>query len=75
MQGRSAEGEPLIKRSLMIREKVLARDHPHVARSLNNLADLYERQGRYADAEPLYLRAAAIREAALGANHPDTAIR
>jgi hypothetical protein len=46
-----------------------------VARSLNNLADLYKRQGRYADAEPLYLRAAAIREAALGANHPDTAIR
>jgi tetratricopeptide (TPR) repeat protein len=75
VQGRSAEGEPLIKRALMIREKVLARDHPGVARSLNNLADLYERQGRYADAEPPYLRAAAIREAALGANHPDTAIR
>jgi tetratricopeptide (TPR) repeat protein len=53
---------------------VLGRDHPDVARSLNNLADLYERQGRYGDAEPLYQRAAAIREAALGANNPDAAI-
>ena len=58
----------------MIREKVLGRDHPDVARSLNNLADLYERQGRYADAEPPYQRAATIREAALAANHPDTTI-
>jgi hypothetical protein len=53
---------------------VLGRDHPDVARSLDNLADLYEQQDRYGDAEPLYQRAAAIREAALGANHPDAAI-
>jgi tetratricopeptide (TPR) repeat protein len=42
-------------------------------RSLNNLADLYEREGRAADAEPLYLRALAIREHALGPDHPDVA--
>ena len=71
MQGRYGEAEPLIKRSLAIREKVLGRDHPDVARSLNNLADLYERQARYDDAEPLYRRALAIREAALGPDHPD----
>ncbi len=41
--------------------------------SLNNLADLYQKQGRYADAEPLYKRALAIREKALGPNHPDVA--
>ncbi len=46
----------MIKRSLAIREKVLGHDHPDVARSLNNLADLYQRQGRYADAEPLFKR-------------------
>jgi len=50
---------------------VLGRDHPDVARSLNNLADLFERQGHYADAEPLYQRAVAIRERALGSDHPD----
>ena len=73
VRGRYAEAEPLIKRSLVIREKVLGRDHPDVARSLNNLADLYERQGRYADAQPLYQRALSIREQAVGPDHPDTA--
>jgi tetratricopeptide (TPR) repeat protein len=73
VQGRYAEAEPLIKRSLAIREKVLVPDHPDVARSLNNLADLYERQGRYAEAEPLYRRALAVRERAVGPDHPDTA--
>ena len=52
---------------------MLGPDHPDVARSLNNLADLYERQGRYAEAEPLFERALAIRERAVGPDHPDTA--
>ena len=42
VQDRFAEAEPLIKRSLAIREKVLGPDHPDVARSLNNLAELYD---------------------------------
>ena len=73
VQGRYAEAEPLIRRSLAIREKVLGRDHPDVARSLNNLADLYERQGRYAEACRCIERALAIRETAVGPDHPDTA--
>ena len=44
-----------------------------MARSLNNLALLYDAQGRYAEAEPLYKRALAIREKALGPDHPDVA--
>ena len=43
--------------SLAISEKALGPDHPDVASSLNNLAELYKTQGRYADAEPLYKRA------------------
>jgi CHAT domain-containing protein len=58
---------------LAIREKALGRDHPHVAGSLNNLAELYESQGRYADAEPLFQRSLAISEKALGRDHPDVA--
>ena len=42
VEGHFAEAEPLIKRSLAIREKVLGPDHPDVARSLNNLAELYD---------------------------------
>jgi tetratricopeptide (TPR) repeat protein len=52
---------------------VLGRDHVDVARSLNNLADLYQRQARYADAEPIYKRALDIRERTVGPDHPDTA--
>ncbi len=52
---------------------MLGPDHPDVARSLNNMADLYERQNRYADAEPLYRRALSIRERAAGPDHPETA--
>jgi tetratricopeptide (TPR) repeat protein len=48
-------------------------DHRDVAASLNNLADLYERQSRFAGAEPLYQRALAIREQAAGPDHPETA--
>ena len=40
-QGRYADAEPLYKRSLAIREKALGPDHPDVATSLNNLAELY----------------------------------
>ena len=58
---------------MAINEKALGPDHPDVARSLNNLAALYETQGRYADAEPLYKRSLAIREKALGPDHPDVA--
>src|SRR5262249_18666140 len=65
--------EPLLQRSLDIREKALGRDHPDVAQSLNNLALLYDKQGRYADAEPLYQRSLDIREKALGRDHPDVA--
>jgi CHAT domain-containing protein len=52
---------------------VLGPGHPDVARSLNNLAGLYEHQQRHAEAEPLYRRALSIRERALGPGHPDVA--
>ncbi|MCA9804258.1 MAG: CHAT domain-containing protein, partial [Cyanobacteria bacterium HKST-UBA02] len=53
-QGRYADAEPLYKEALAIRKKALGDDHPDTARSMNNLAFLYQAQGRYADAEPLY---------------------
>ena len=68
--GRYAEAEPLYRRSLEIREKQLGPDHPDVATSLNNLADLYRAMGRYAEAEPLYRRSLEVREKQLGATTP-----
>ena len=72
-QGRYSEAEPLLKRSLLIREEQLGADHPDTATSLNNLAGLYESQGRYSEAEPLYKRSLLICEEQLGADHPTTA--
>jgi CHAT domain-containing protein/Tfp pilus assembly protein PilF len=72
--GRYDDAEPLLERSLTLREKVLGPDHPDLAAPLNNLAGLYDIRGRYADAEPLYKRSLALREKALGPDHPDVAM-
>jgi tetratricopeptide (TPR) repeat protein len=71
--GRYSEAEPLYRRSLAIREKAFGPDHPDVATSFSNLAELYRAQGQYAQAEPLYQRSLAIWEKALGPDHPDVA--
>ena len=68
-----ADAEPLYKRSLAIREKALGPEHPDVATSLNNLADIHKARGRYAQTEPLYKRALSILEKALGQEHPNVA--
>ena len=72
-RARYAEAEPLLQRSVAIREQPLGPQHPDLATSLNNLAGLYHAQGQYGKAEPLYQRALAIREQALGPRHPDVA--
>lgn len=61
------------KAALKVAEQNVGPDHPNVATSLNNLAELYHTQGDYAKAEPLYKRALAILEKALGPDHPDVA--
>jgi hypothetical protein len=45
-QGKYAEAKPLFERSLEIRKKALGEDHPDVAASLNNLAELLRAQVR-----------------------------
>lgn len=45
-RGKYKEAEPLCKRALEIREKVLGKDHPDVAKQLNNLALLCQNQVR-----------------------------
>ena len=67
------EAEPLYRRALEIREAQLGPDHPGVAQSLNNLAELLRDQAKDDEAEPLHRRALAIREAQLGPDHPDVA--
>ena len=72
-EGRYREAIPLAEQALAIREKALGPEHPDLAASLHNLAEIYRTLGDYAKAEPLYRRSLAIREKALGPEHPDVA--
>jgi tetratricopeptide (TPR) repeat protein len=55
-----------------LKKRLLGDNHPHVATSLNNLAELYRSQGKYTEAEPLYSKALKICEQSLGIAHPTT---
>jgi tetratricopeptide (TPR) repeat protein len=71
--GKFSEAVPLAQQALAIREKALGPDHPDVATSLNDLANLCLQQGRYADGVPLAQRSLAIREKALGSDRREVA--
>eukprot|EP00752_Nemacystus_decipiens_P007809 g6974.t1 len=72
--GKYSEAEPLYERCQAIEEKALGPEHPDLAITLNNRAQLLESQGKYSDAGPLYERCQAIQEKALGPEHPSLAI-
>ncbi len=63
---------PLYERALGILEKVLGKDHPNVATTLNNLGVFHYHTKNYALAADYLTRALAIREAKLGSEHPHT---
>ena len=71
-KGEYEGAEPLFRRALDIRERVLGRDHPDTARSLNNLALLLQVKGEYEKAGPMYKRALKIMEKSFGQKHPST---
>jgi len=72
-RGEYQKATDLFEQVVELANKTLGPDHPNVANSLNNLAELYKKQGRYAEAEPLYKRSLKIKEAKLGPDHPDVA--
>jgi tetratricopeptide (TPR) repeat protein len=61
-QKKYAEAEPLYRRAIELREKVLGSNHPELAASLEGYAAMLRGAGRAAEAEPLETRARAIRE-------------
>ena len=71
---RYAEAEAFYQHSLRIKEQALGPDHPDVAYTLTNLANLYNDQAKYAEAEPMYQSALRIWEQALGSDHPNVAL-
>ncbi len=72
-QGLYFLAEPWLVDCLTLTKSRLQERHPHVATSLNNLAELYDNQGRYTEAEPLYKQALDLRKELLGHRHPHVA--
>lgn len=68
-QGRYDEAEPLHRRALELREKILGTEHPDVAQSSNNLATVHVAQRQYPAALPLYERAIDIWQNTRGQNY------
>ena len=68
--GDYTQGVEVAKRALQVAQQNDGPDHPNVALSLSNLAELYEAQKEYAKAEPLYKRSLEILEKEFGQDSP-----
>ncbi len=73
--GKSAapESSTLAQRAITLHEQLQGPAHADLARSLNNLANMYRLTAQYPRAKSLFERALAIREKALGPEHIHTA--
>ena len=68
--GDYVQGVKVAKRALQVAQQNDGPDHPNVALSLGNLAELYEAQKEYAKAEQLYKRSLEILGKAFGQDDP-----
>ncbi|MEH2465447.1 tetratricopeptide repeat protein [Nostoc sp.] len=68
-QGLYQQAEPWYKLCIEVAKNRLGLEHPDVAASLNNLAELYRSTGRYGEAEPLYQQALELTKRLLGKEH------
>ena len=73
-QKRYPDALSVTEEALKVAEDTFGPDHPKVAISLNNIAELHIINGSYDEIEPLYKRALNISEKSLGPDHPDVAI-
>ena len=64
---------PPYEEILIILKEKLGQEHPSVATTLNNLAELYESKGDYEKALTLYMQSLEIRENVLGPQHQSVA--
>ena len=72
--GDLAAAEPLYRRTLDDRERVLGPEHPDTLGSQNNLAGCLNAMGDLAAAETLYRQALERAERVLGVDHPTTVV-
>ncbi len=68
--GDYTQGLKVAKHALQVAQQNDGPDHPNVALSLSNLAELYEAKSEYDKAESLYKRSLEILEKAFGPDNP-----
>lgn len=71
-KGDYAQAEPLHRRVLERRERVLGPEHPDTITSVHYLAELLHLKGSFEQSELMYGRALEGRERVLGQDHPHT---
>ena len=71
-QGLYAEAEPLARKIVEKRGRLLGASDLSTLKSLNNLAALLHAKSAFREAEPIYRQVLAAREKSLGAEHTDT---
>ncbi|EDX74377.1 Tetratricopeptide repeat family [Coleofasciculus chthonoplastes PCC 7420] len=72
-QSQYTQAVSLAEAALVLAQQLWGNDHPHIASSLNNLAELYRSKRRLGEAEPLYQQALAMRQRLFAHDHPDVA--
>jgi tetratricopeptide (TPR) repeat protein len=68
------QAEPLLRRVLEIRRRVLGDEHPDTAHSYHNVGGSLFAQRRYAEAEPFFSKSLEILHDVLEEDHPETAV-
>jgi serine/threonine protein kinase/Tfp pilus assembly protein PilF len=71
--GQYTNAEAMFREAVALRKKLLGKEHPAVAKSLNNVGIALYRQGRLAEAETLQREALAMHKEVQGSEHPDVA--
>ena len=72
LEGELKKAEPLLLNAMKIKESAVGKDSPHMAKTLNNLANMYEAEGELEKAEKFYKRAMEICEKNYGRNNLKT---
>ena len=73
MEGKLAEAEPLLRKTLAVMERTQGPDHPEIAIALAALSELVMRKGDIAEGMALAVRAYEMDNRIYGPNHPSTA--
>ncbi|MBV9786738.1 MAG: tetratricopeptide repeat protein [Chloroflexi bacterium] len=66
------EAQTYLEQAVALRQRILGRNHPDTALSINNLGYVFWTEGQYTAAQGYFEQALAIRQHVLGTDHPDT---